>query len=116
MTVLITIPVNNYDTATANRIFDEIVRDFDGVAKTHLSPFENVAYGEAKNSGSAEVNLGEFDLPEPIDYDHYDQLKKMYEQKYDNVAITIESTDPYPIHNMVDINVEGDFNEGSLAT
>lgn len=115
MTVLITIPVNNYDTATANHIFDEIVRDFDGIAKTHLSPFEDVAYGDTDTSGVAEVNLGEFDLPEPIDYEHYDELKKMYEQKYENVAITIESTDAYPIHNMVDINVEGDAAEESKA-
>lgn len=103
MTVLVTIPTDSYPTAEANRIFEEVVRALGGEGKTHLSLYDDDLYESEVSDG--EVAMGEFDLPEPIDYEAYEERKQELEEKYEDITIQLEAEDGEFVHEEVGANV-----------
>lgn len=101
MTVLVSIPTDSYSTAEANRIFNEIVHALGGEGTTHLSLYDDDMYESDISDG--ELAMGEFDLPEPIDYEEYEARKQELEEKYEDVTIQIEAEDHDPVREEVDI-------------
>ena len=103
MTVLVTIPTDSYSTAEADRIFQEVVRALGGEGKTHLSLYDDDMYESDTSDG--EVAMGEFDLPEPIDYEAYEERKQELEEKYEDITIQIEAEDHAAVRDEAGSNV-----------